>query len=272
MRSDRFWSALDKSGSCWVWTRGRASTGYGKCYFHGANEYAHRVAYRLTNGLIPAGMHVLHSCDNPPCCNPAHLRIGTHRENMADMFSRGRANRPTGERQYKARLTAAIVVELRRRARSGESQCAMARALGVSEPTVNNAVTGVTWRTVDEPTWLASASQPTRCKHGHEYTPENTSRSSNGRRLCLKCQASRRPLINKRCRDRRLSSAVNERDARAKVLRWLRANGPTCAASVASGVGRPKPIVSALLYYATRKGEAVRIAPGVFAPVQAVTR
>jgi hypothetical protein len=53
---------------------------------------AHRVAWTLANGPIPAGMHVLHTCDNPPCCNPGHLWLGTQADNMADMARKGRTS------------------------------------------------------------------------------------------------------------------------------------------------------------------------------------
>lgn len=83
--ADRFWAKVDRSGDCWLWM-GKRIVKYG--YFN--HRRAHRVAWELTHGDIPKGLYVLHSCDNPPCVNPAHLRLGTQFDNMADMHDRGR--------------------------------------------------------------------------------------------------------------------------------------------------------------------------------------
>jgi hypothetical protein len=76
---ERFWAKVDKSGgpsACWLWT---ASTnkGYGQLEIDGRPEGAHRIAYKLSIGPIPNGLSVCHSCDNPPCCNPSHLFLGS---------------------------------------------------------------------------------------------------------------------------------------------------------------------------------------------------
>lgn len=89
----RFWMYVDISAgpeSCWPWTKSRRDFGYGRMAFAGTVESANRIAWRLTNGDIPNGLLVLHSCDNPPCCNPKHLFLGTHEDNFADMVSKGR--------------------------------------------------------------------------------------------------------------------------------------------------------------------------------------
>jgi hypothetical protein len=64
--------------------------GYGTIRLSRRDVGAHRVAWTLTNGPIPAGLVVCHRCDNPPCCNPEHMFIGTQRDNLADMFAKGR--------------------------------------------------------------------------------------------------------------------------------------------------------------------------------------
>jgi hypothetical protein len=92
-----FWDRVNKQGPvpahqpelgrCWVWTGNTDNKGYGRLH----HDLAHRRAWRETNGPIPDGLWILHRCDNPPCCNPAHLYPGTHAQNMRDMSERGRS-------------------------------------------------------------------------------------------------------------------------------------------------------------------------------------
>lgn len=98
----RFWERVDTSAGpegCWPWTGSTQGKGHGQVYRgpcrKSAPHKAHRVAWELTHGPIPAGLFVCHHCDNPPCCNPAHLYVGTAADNARDMFARGRA-RPGG--------------------------------------------------------------------------------------------------------------------------------------------------------------------------------
>ena len=79
---------------CIEWQGKRDKDGYGRVEVNGREIAAHRVAWAKENGLIPAGLLVLHSCDNPPCINIDHLRLGTHKDNMADMVARGRSKFP----------------------------------------------------------------------------------------------------------------------------------------------------------------------------------
>lgn len=93
---DRFWSKVDRSSqSCWNWQAATDQSGYGRVLVNGQNRRAHRIAWELTHGEIPAGdgyhgVCVLHQCDNPACCNPLHLFLGSQRENIADMQRKGR--------------------------------------------------------------------------------------------------------------------------------------------------------------------------------------
>lgn len=110
--ADRLEAQLDKSGECWVWTGYTDQKGYGRLRERRGTPWilSHRLAYNIANGVeLPQDVLVLHSCDNPPCCNPAHLRPGTHAENHADMMARGR--HAHGERHRKAARNAKALRE-----------------------------------------------------------------------------------------------------------------------------------------------------------------
>lgn len=89
----RFWSKVDRRSpaECWPWLRHLVAGGYGSIKIDGKNQLAHRVAWRLAYGQpIPDGLLIRHSCDYARCCNPAHLILGTHKDNVDDAMTRGR--------------------------------------------------------------------------------------------------------------------------------------------------------------------------------------
>lgn len=87
----RFWTHVDKSGDCWIWTGARYALGYGAFGPKGTGAMgAHRYSWILAHGEIPAGMKVLHKCDVRCCVNPDHLFLGTQKDNIADMMAKGR--------------------------------------------------------------------------------------------------------------------------------------------------------------------------------------
>ncbi|HCS2945601.1 TPA: HNH endonuclease [Shigella flexneri] len=75
---DRFWAKVDRSGTCWEWTAQRNGDGYGRFTLGGRDVGAHRVSYEWENDPIPDGMQIDHTCHNPGCVNPAHLRLATY--------------------------------------------------------------------------------------------------------------------------------------------------------------------------------------------------
>jgi len=106
----KLWAKVDKSGDCWVWLGAKAKTGYGH-FSHGRKKTigVHRASFFIHNGYWPAV--VMHTCDNPSCVNPDHLKGGTQRDNMLDMIAKGRqsknlnhANRLKGVEQKNAKL------------------------------------------------------------------------------------------------------------------------------------------------------------------------
>lgn len=116
---------------CWLWLGTVVRKGHGTFYVNSENRKlrAHRVAYELFKGPIPEGLHVLHRCDVPCCVNPAHLFLGTHDQNMADMKRKGRARKGKGEQAATHKLTSAQVLEIRA---SDDSNAALGRRLGIS--------------------------------------------------------------------------------------------------------------------------------------------
>lgn len=148
----RFWAKIDRSAGpdgCWPWTASLTGGGYGQIGIgNGRNAMSHRLSYELHAGSpIPRGLSVLHRCDNRPCCNPAHLFLGTQADNIADMDRKGRARRPTlrGERAGLAKLTDEQVMELRALYAAGTRQIDLAARFGVRQSTVSSIVRRATW-------------------------------------------------------------------------------------------------------------------------------
>lgn len=157
---EQFWNKTDRSGDCWLWTKCINSQGYGVFMRgpKGASKSirAHRQAWELINGPIPQGLEVCHSCDNPRCVRPEHLFLGTHQDNMDDMFTKGRAVVQThpeklarGEQQGKAKLTVDNVREIRSLHQSGLSTRQIGDRYGVNSGTIHDVVHYRTWRHVE---------------------------------------------------------------------------------------------------------------------------
>jgi hypothetical protein len=140
------WALIDQSGgpdACWPFTGYCKPKGYGAISFDGKVWETHRLVYVLMHGEPAPGLIVRHTCDNPPCCNPAHLINGTLADNMYDRRDRGRY--ATGEAHHNARLNEAKVLEIHRLRAEGLKQTDIAAAIGVSPALVNFVLTGRAW-------------------------------------------------------------------------------------------------------------------------------
>ncbi len=131
---------FDIETGCWEWQLCRTRGGYGRVYFNGVAVLAHRLSYVLFNGEIPSGNMVLHSCDNPNCCNPNHLWAGTQCDNMKDMRLKGRGPNSFGEKHPNTLLTSVEVLEIVKLIDRGTLN---SREIGVIYGVSRGAVTGI---------------------------------------------------------------------------------------------------------------------------------
>ncbi len=153
VRFQRYVGMATASG-CLLWTGSTHEFGYGIMKTggrKGRNAYAHRIAWELVNGPILDGLWVLHNCpggDNPACVNLAHLWLGTHADNMADMTQKGR--QVHGEQCSFARHTAATICAIRvRYAQGGVTQRQLASEFGVPQSMISRIVQRKIWQHVD---------------------------------------------------------------------------------------------------------------------------
>ena len=110
---ERIESKVDKipEAGCWIWMGSTQVRGYGELISNNRKYLAHRASYEAFIGPIPKGMYVCHTCDNVYCVNPAHLFLGTQKQNLQDMKSKGR--HLYGEKNTEAKLTEAQVLQIR---------------------------------------------------------------------------------------------------------------------------------------------------------------
>lgn len=158
----RFWSHVRKGTGCWEWTAATRTGGYGAAHKKGRSISTHRRSWELAYGRIPAGMWVLHRCDNRLCVRPDHLYLGTPADNTADMRARGRATGPEvparGTRNGRARLTPEHVLEMRARHAAGETVTGLARSFGISYGGAHSAINGENWAWLEPPDAHAATS------------------------------------------------------------------------------------------------------------------
>lgn len=144
-----FWGRVDKTETCWLWTAGKISAGYGETWDGKRVLRAHRVSYELTFGPIPKGLCVLHRCDVRACVRPSHLFLGTRTDNNRDMVAKGRAGFitrpervPRGETHGMARHSDTVVAEVRRRYAAGASTRSLATEYGAHITTIQKWMSG----------------------------------------------------------------------------------------------------------------------------------
>jgi hypothetical protein len=141
VRVSEFWQNVDRSAgddACHPWT-GYTEDGYGRFQWQGRMVGAHELARTFTTGEVRLpSLDTCHRCDNPPCCNPRHVRFDSRLGNVRDMHERNRAARP-------GRLTDAQVRELRERRAAGARQIDLAEAYGLTDGAVSMIVRGLRW-------------------------------------------------------------------------------------------------------------------------------
>jgi len=142
---ERFWMGVcqsDDADACWPWVRSLSPRGYGKIMLSRPRklEGTHRMAWILANGrAIPDGLYVCHRCDNPKCCRPSHLFLGTATDNVRDMVAKGRSRRRLNDDQVR---------EIRIRNRSGESFRSIGQSLQMNVKSIYNIIHGKSYRDV----------------------------------------------------------------------------------------------------------------------------
>jgi len=176
----RFWSKVDKTEDCWLWTGRPDRDGYGRLRYHDGDRWttrqSHRISYEIHVGLVPPGLCVLHHCDNPPCVNPDHLHLGTIADNNNECKQRGRTacgdkngsrtcpgsmprgdahwmrrtpwRVPRGSLRANSKLDESSVAMIRAACKLGAKRKDLAARFGVCPSTITWITTGKMWKHV----------------------------------------------------------------------------------------------------------------------------
>lgn len=145
---ERFWEKTSRDvNGCLIWTAHRTAGGYGQFTWNGRHIPAHRAAWMIGTGeILTSEQCVLHWCDNPPCVEIAHLRVGTNAENTADKIRKGRALYITGDLHGATRIPEETISLIRSMLAEGLTDARIAAAVGCSRPHVTNIKNGKTRR------------------------------------------------------------------------------------------------------------------------------
>jgi len=146
---DIFWSGVNikSPDECWEWMGYKDKGGYGNISIRNYPTRTHRYAWELSYGFIPENMCVCHFCDNPPCCNPRHLWLGTINDNTQDMIKKGRKVSSKGESNGFSKLSEIQVLEIRRLYSMGKySQTELAKMFEVTKSNIECIVHYKSWK------------------------------------------------------------------------------------------------------------------------------
>lgn len=147
----KFWDkvAIGNIEDCWEWKNGKDKDGYGKVCINYKHTRSHRVAYTLTYGKIEGGLWVLHKCDNPPCCNPRHLFLGTPKDNAVDRALKGHNKEQEGKKNKMSKLEDTKIVEIRKLVKNGLSTYKVGKMFGVSQQTISSICCYKLWKHIE---------------------------------------------------------------------------------------------------------------------------
>jgi len=160
---ERFWSKVEKTETCWNWRGAQNEQGYGRFRVGGETIGAHRFAFELEKGPLPAGLCALHNCDNSSCVRPDHLYAGTKKDNAEDREARGRSNHASGsqhgtsthpglhrgQRNGRSKLNEDQVRSIKRALLGGEKKASIARSYLVSKTVIGHISVGKLWPHVE---------------------------------------------------------------------------------------------------------------------------
>lgn len=137
------------AANCWPLTGYKTRFGHGQVGAGGTLFYTHRVAWEMANGPIGEGMCICHKCDNPACCNPAHLFVGTQADNVRDCHSKRRTvhfvapnSFPSGERSHLAKITNDQARSIIDRVNAGERRALVASEFGITVSSISKMLLG----------------------------------------------------------------------------------------------------------------------------------
>lgn len=215
---------------CWIWQRGLNSNGYGRLTYRGQRQFVHRVSYKVFVGPFPEELFIIHSCDNPACTNPDHLRPGTYQDNNDDMWARGRQVMTCWSSNRK--LTVDQVLEIRQMAHEGKHSLRyIAKLFGISSNTVQKIVNGVSWTEVGGPlTFIGRPKKSSRyigvsfIEHLGKWAARTQVKGKTLHFGCFETELDAASVYNAAVIERGLNKPLNE----LEVCTTLREEEPTC--------------------------------------------